>query len=261
MDPIVIAIANHKGGVGKTTTTHSLGRALSERGYSVLMIDMDPQSSLTEGCGISQERSAGRSLADVLGGVKPGTMPMRDILVKIGERLTLAPANIDMSVTELGLAARLVGRDVILAKTLAPIKGDYDFVLVDAPPSLGMLVINSLTASDYVIIPTQPQVVDLRGLLLFRDTLSQLRNGDGRPHELGVLLTFYSGYTLHKTAQQAMIDTGMKVFHTTIGRSVRVAESPEYGKSILDYAPENPRATEYRQLAEEVLQCLNLVQA
>lgn len=258
MDTVVIAIANHKGGVGKTTTTHSLGRALSERGYNVLLIDMDPQSSLSEGCGISQEKSAGHSLADVLGGAKPGTMAMKEIIVRVGDRLALAPANIDMSITELGLAARLVGRDRVLTKTLALVKGEYDFILVDAPPSLGMLVINSLTASDYVIVPTQPQVVDLRGLLLFRQTLAELRNGDGRPHELGVLLTFYSGYVLHKTAQQAMIDAGMKVFRTTIGRSVRVAESPEFGKSILDYAPGNPRANEYRQLAEEVLKCLNL---
>jgi len=258
MDPVTIAIANHKGGVGKTTTAHSLGRALSERGYNILLVDMDPQSSLSEGCGISQEKSAGHSLADVLGGAKPGNMALKDILVKVGERLTLAPANIDMSITELGLAARLVGRDRVLTKTLAPVKGDYDFVLVDAPPSLGMLVINSLTASDYVIVPTQPQVVDLRGLLLFRDTLDQLRNGDGRPHELGVLLTFFDPrFTLHKAAHQAMLDAGMKVFHTTIGRSVKVAESPEYGKSILDYAPGNPRANEYRQLAEEVLTCLS----
>ena len=256
MSPVSMCVGNHKGGVAKTTTVHALGRALAERGYNVLLVDMDPQSSLSESCGISQEQSAGRSLADVLGGSRAGTLAMHDILVKIGDRLTVAPSNIDMSITELGLAARLVGRDSVLTKTLAPVKGEYDFVLVDSPPSLGMLSINAVTASDYIIIPSQPQTVDLRGLLLYRATLSELRNGNGRPHELGILLTFWSGYTLHKAAQQAMIDAGMHVFKTHIGRSVRVAESPEFGKSIIDYAPGNPRAQEYRALAEEVLTCL-----
>jgi len=96
----------------------------------------------------------------------------------------------------------------------------------------------------------------VRGLILFRQTLELLRNGDGNPRELGVLLTFWSGYTLHRNARQAMIDAGLPLFQTTIGRSVRVAESPEYGESILEYAPDNPRSQEYRQLAQEVLQCL-----
>ena len=182
---------------------------------------------------------------------------MADILRPIGEHLTIAPANIDMSNTELGLAGRLVGRDSVLRKALAPVKDNYDFVVIDSPPMLGLLVINSLTAATHVIIPTQPQVVDVRGLMLFRNTLDQLRNGDGKPYELGVLLTFFSGYVLHRNAQQAMIDAGLPVFKTTIGRSVRVeAESPEYGKSILEYASDNPRSLEYRALAEEVLQCL-----
>lgn len=256
MNRAVIAIANHKGGVGKSTTAHSLGCALSELGHTVLLVDMDPQSSLTEACGISQDDSAGRSLADVLGGSRPGTKAMAEILRPITEHLVIAPANIDMSNTELGLAGRLVGRDNVLKKALLPVKDDYDFVIIDSPPMLGLLVINSLTAATHVIIPTQPQVVDVRGLMLFRQTLDLLRNGDGNPHELGVLLTFYAGFVLHRNARQAMIDAGLHVFDTTIGRSVRVAESPEYGESILDYAPNNPRSIEYRALAREVLECL-----
>lgn len=254
-----IAIGNHKGGVGKTATTHALGKSLADMGHEVLLIDMDPQASLTEACGIALPDAEGRSLADVLGGSRAGTLKLRQILRPIAEHLALAPASIDMAITELGLASRLVGRDAVLRKALLSdpeIAQAFDFVLIDCPPMLGMLTINALTASDYIIIPTQPQIVDLRGLKLFRETLSQLRNGDGKPQELGVLLTFWAGYNLHKEARAVMQAAGFAVFETTIGRSVRVAEAPEFGQCILDYAPDNPRATEYRQLAQEVLACL-----
>lgn len=256
---ITIAIGNHKGGVGKTTTTHALGKSLADLGHGVLMIDMDPQASLTESCGVELASVEGSSMADVLGGSKAGTRKLRDVIRGVAPALLLAPASIDMAFTELGLSGRLVGRDSVLKKELAADLGQWrgvEYVLIDCPPMLGMLTINALTASDYIIIPTQPQIVDLRGLRLFRDTLDQLRNGDGKPRELGVLLTFWAGYNLHQEARAVMQAAGFHVFQTTIGRSVRVAEAPEYGKAIVDYAPTNPRATEYRKLAEEVLTCL-----
>jgi chromosome partitioning protein len=257
---ITIAIGNHKGGVGKTTTTHALGQSLADMGHNVLMIDMDPQASLTESCGVDVGAIEGQNMADVLGGSRAGTRKLGDVIRGVGDRLALAPASIDLAITELGLAARLVGRDAVLKKELAGHLGLWngliEFVLIDCPPALGMLAINALTAADYIIIPTQPQVVDLRGLRLFRDTLGQLRNGDGKPKELGVLLTFWANYNLHREARAVMEGAGFRVFKTAIGRSVRVAEAPEYGKSIIDYAPDNPRSQEYGQLAREVLECL-----
>lgn len=251
---ITIAIANHKGGVAKTTTTHALGAVLAQQQHTVLMIDMDPQSSLTEACGID---APGASMSEVLGGSRAGSRTMGQIMHKVAELLYLAPANIDMAMTELGLSGRLVGRELVLAKALDHMSECPEFVLIDCPPSLGMLTLNALMAADYVIIPTQPQIVDLRGLRLFRETLDQLRNGDGRPQELGVLLTFYDGRLhLHQRARDALHNAGFKVFDTMIGRSVRVAESPEACRSVIEYAPTNPRAIEYQALAQEVLACL-----
>ena len=252
---ITIAIANHKGGVAKTTTTHALGSVLASQKRTVLMIDMDPQSSLTEACGID---APGASMSEVLGGSRAGTHDLQRIILDIAlPHLFLAPANIDMASTELGLSGRLVGRELVLRKALEHLPHQPEFTLIDCPPSLGMLTLNALMAADYVIIPTQPQVVDLRGLRLFRETLDLLRNGDGRPHELGVLLTFYDGrLLLHQRAREALHNAGFHIFDTMIGRSVRVAESPESCHSIIDYAPTNPRALEYQALAQEVLTCL-----
>jgi chromosome partitioning protein len=251
---ITIAIANHKGGVAKTTTTHALATVWASQYKRVLMIDMDPQSSLTEACGID---APGSSMSEVLGGSRAGTHSLERVVRFLGAFLSLAPANIDMAATELSLSGRLVGRELVLAKALAHLTSQPDLVLIDCPPSLGMLTLNALMAADYVLIPTQPQIVDLRGLRLFRETLDQLRNGDGRPKELGVLLTFYDGrFNLHQRARDALRAAGFHTFDTMIGRSVRVAESPESCRSVIDYAPTNPRAIEYQALAQEVLSCL-----
>ena len=250
---ITIAIANHKGGVAKTTTAHALGAIWGEK-ERILLVDMDPQSSLTEACGVD---APGSSMAEVLGGSRAGSHALHQVIRNIGPQLYLAPANIDMASTELGLSGRLVGRELVLSKALQHLTTPVDITLIDCPPSLGMLTLNALMAADYVLIPTQPQVVDLRGLRLFRETLALLRNGDGRPRELGVLLTFYDGRLhLHQRARDVLRSAGFHLFETTIGRSIRVAESPEACRSIIDYAPSNPRALEYRALAQEVDRCL-----
>lgn len=191
-----------------------------------------------------------------LGGAKNGTKMLVHILRPTGvDHVELAPANIDMAVTELGLASRLVGRDSVLKKAIQDLRTPYDFIIIDSPPALGMLTINSLVAADWVIIPTQPNVIDLRGLVLFRNTLSEIRDGNGKPKEMGILLTFFDPRTsLAQQAEQAMKEAGLKLFNARIGRSVKVAEAPQFGKSILEYRTNHIRAAEYRALAQEVLE-------
>lgn len=252
-----IAIANHKGGVGKTTTTHALGTAFSkDHGMTVLMVDLDPQSSLTEACGVRD--ASGESMAEVLGGSRPGHKRMSSIIRQLGEGLYLAPSNLEMARAQRDITSRLTGRNTAVKKALDSLDG-IDIVLMDCPPSLDMLTINGLVAATHVIIPTKPQIMDLRGLRLFLDTLDQIEDDNPNLTRMGVLLTFWERVNHHKDAL-AMLqddpDLGVPVFQTRIGKSIRVAEGPGKGESIIDYSPHNPRAAEYQSLANEVLECL-----
>lgn len=254
--PWIIAIANHKGGVGKTTTTHTLGAVLSEDyGLRVGMIDCDPQSSLTEACGIPDAN--GRSMADILGNAK-ARPSIGDILRPIGEsgRLWLAPSSLDLAAAQRDLSSRLVGRDSALKRELSNVSG-LDGILIDCPPTLDLLTLNALVAADFVIIPTKPQIVDLRGLRLFLQTLDDVRFINEHLRVMGVLITFWQNYNLHKRAQAALERLGLPLFETKIGVSVRVAEGPEISMSVVDYAPRNDRAAEYRALTAEVLSLAN----
>ncbi len=248
----IIAIANHKGGVGKTATTHTLGVALAKvYGQRVLLVDIDPQASLSGSCGVAE--TADRSLAEVLGGAVPGTLPVQEAIRSIDDNLWLLPADIALAVTELGLVSRM-NRDSVLKKQLSEVADQYDVALIDCPPSLGMLTINALTAADGVLLPTQPQSVDLRGMQLFLDTLDQVRS-ELNPHiqTIGVLPTFYDSRLIHhQDALYAMNSAGLPVLPVQIGRTVRIAEAAHEGESVLTYAPENPQAQAYLKLAEEV---------
>jgi chromosome partitioning protein len=245
--PRIIAIANQKGGVGKTTTTLTLGAALVERGRSVLLVDLDPQSSLTIALGVN---AASRSMYEVLGSTEPGTKSLREIVHQITPRFFLAPSDISLSRSEAGLMVRL-GRESVLRKILANVRSDY--VLIDCLPSLGILTINALVASHEVIIPTVSEYLALRGIALFYQTMQEVRAINPELKVRGILPTFYDSRLLHaREVLEAMRERGLPVFDVHVGRSIRFAEASLAGESILTYARNNPGAQAYRTLAEIV---------
>jgi len=246
-----IAIANHKGGVGKTATVHALGVALAERGERVLLVDLDPQSSLTGACGVRD--AAGRSLAEVLGGATPGHLGLADVIMELGPNLWLAPGDIALAMSQLGLTSR-TGRENVLKRILGPVGASYDVALLDTAPSLGLLAVNALTAADAVLIPTLPQAADLRGLRLFLDTVALVTEAlNPNLETLGILITFFDHRLIHhRQALQAMETGGLPLLKTRIGRSIRVAEAAGVGETVLTFAPRNPQAQAYQDLATEV---------
>jgi chromosome partitioning protein len=248
----IISIANQKGGTGKSATTHALAAVLAaEHRRRVLMVDIDPQSSLTEACGLPI--AEGASLAEVLGGATPGKTRLQDIIVRVSEGLDLAPADLALAATELGLASRM-GRENVLKKALATVDKAFDVALIDCPPSLSLLTVNALTAADAVLIPTQPQAVDLRGLSLFLQTLDNIRQELNPELEtLGILPTFFDRrLTHHREAIEAMERAELPVMQVKIGRSVRVAEAAANGETVVTFDPKNPQALAYRELAEVI---------
>jgi chromosome partitioning protein len=241
-----IAVANQKGGVGKTTTAWVLAAALAERDRKVLLVDMDPQASLSIACGVNAE---GKSMAEVIGGSGPGKLALRDIVAKLDEGLYLAPSDIALSSSELGLVSRM-GRENVLKKVLRSAK--FDYVLIDCPPSLGILTVNALVAADRVLIPAQPEYLALRGIALFYETLNKVQeelNPDLRV--LGILVTFYDNRLLHgKEVIDTMEKRKLPVLPMRVRQSVRFAESAVAHETILTYDKRNPSVGEYRDLAE-----------
>jgi len=242
----ILAIANHKGGCGKTATTRALGEVLANQGYKVLLVDLDPQGSLTVSCGV---RGADPNLSDVIGGAQPGEVKLKKIIKPVSDNLDLAPSDLSMSVVALGLISRL-GGDTVLSGILATVSSDYDLCLIDCPPSLSKLVINALTASETVLIPTQPLPIDVAGVSLFLDTVGLIRDRlNPKLSILGVLVTFYDNrLNTHKAGLEAMKKAGWKVLPVMIGRSVRVGESAGVGESITTFEPNNPQANAYKEL-------------
>lgn len=242
----VLAIANHKGGTGKTATTRALGDVLSHDGLRTLMVDLDPQSSLTMSCGMGQIEP---NLTDVLGGAQPGKLPLAKVIRSVSTNLDLAPSNLSMAAVELGLHARLTGRERVLEKALVPVASKYDIVLIDCPPSLSLLVINALMVAQAVMIPTQPMPVDVAGVKLFLDTVEVIRDDNPQLSIFGILPTFFDGrLNAHQGAIEAMTKAGWPVLPVCIGRSVRVGESAALGESIITFEPDNPQAAAYRGL-------------
>jgi len=244
----VIALANQKGGVAKTTTTLNLAVAMKELGYSVLVIDLDPQGNLTMSQGMDPD-AIERSMFDVL----VHSLPIEEVIHRA--EVDVAVSSIDLAGAELALSS-MIGRERALQKALLPVRGSYDYILVDTPPSLGLLTINALTAADSVIVPVQCEYLSLRGLVQLEGTLTMIRENLNPTVEIrGILPTMFDARTVHAREAVEMLkeNFGELVFDTRIRKTVRYAEAPVQGASVLKYDPSGPAADAYRQLAKEVL--------
>ena len=244
----VISFANQKGGVAKTTTTLNLGVAFSEQGLKVLLVDLDPQGNLTMSQGLNPD-SIERSMFDVL----VHRLPLQEVIHHA--EVDLAVSSIDLAGAELALSS-MIGRERALEKALAVVKDGYDYVLIDTPPSLGLLTINALVASNGVIVPVQCEYLSLRGLVQLENTLSMIRENLNPHVEIeGILPTMFDRRTLHSREAVEILQEnfGDLVFNTKIRKTVRYAEAPVKGTSVLKYDPSGSAADAYRQLAKEVL--------
>lgn len=249
----IIALANQKGGVGKTTTTINLGAALVELGCSVLLVDMDPQGSLGVGLGI-EANALDTTVYNLL--LQDGAAVDDAIAHTATEGLDLLPANIDLAAAEI-LLVQEVAREHALQRVLERVRDRYDFILIDCPPSLGLLTINGLSASDGVIVPLECEYFALRGMSLLMQTLERVRERLNPNLRLeGVIATMYDGRTIHgrDVFDRVKEAFGEVVFDTTIGKTIRFAEAPVAGESILTYAPTSAGAKAYRALGREVLE-------
>jgi chromosome partitioning protein len=244
----VIAFANQKGGVAKTTSTLNLAVAMKEQGRNVLIIDLDPQGNLTMSQGFNPD-TIDRSMFDVL----VHKLPIEEVIHPA--EVDIAVASIDLAGAELALSS-MIGRERTLEKAIAPIKERYEFILIDTPPSLGLLTVNAFVAADGVIVPVQTEYLSLRGLVQLENTLSMVRE-NLNPHVeiMGILPTMYDRRLLHSREAIDILkeNFGDLVYNTKIRKTIRYAEAPVKGQSVLAYDPEGEAAGMYRDLAKEVL--------
>ncbi|HEX5268738.1 MAG TPA: AAA family ATPase [Acidimicrobiales bacterium] len=243
--PKVYAVANQKGGVAKTTTVHSLGTALAERGRQVLLVDLDPQACLTYSLGLVAAE-LGHSLHDVI----VHRTPAADALTKVGD-IHILPATIDLTGAEIYLLSK-TGREYALARAIEPVVSGYDVVLIDCPPSLGILTINGLTAAHEVLIPLQCETLSSRGVGQLLETVGDVRSFTNPGLGVaGVIATMYDGRT--RLGQQVLADAheqhGLELLPPPVPKSVKVAEAPGRSRSVLQHAPHSPAADAYRELA------------
>jgi chromosome partitioning protein len=244
----VIAFANQKGGVAKTTTTLNLAVAFKEQGLRVLIVDLDPQGNLTMSQGMNPDEIE-RSMFDVL----VHRLPITEIIHP--SEVDLAVSSIDLAGAELALSS-MIGRERALEKGLVAVREEYDYILIDTPPSLGLLTINALVASSGVIVPVQCEYLSLRGLVQLQNTMEMIRE-NLNPHVRiqGILPTMFDRRTLHSREAVEILreNFGDLVFNTKIRKTVRFAEAPVKGQSVLAYDPTSEAAHLYRDLAKEVL--------
>jgi chromosome partitioning protein len=244
----VIAFANQKGGVAKTTSTLNLAAALAEEGHRVLCVDMDPQGNLTMSQGLNPD-SIERSMFDVL----VHRLPIDSVIHQT--EVDLAVSSIDLAGAELALSS-MIGRERALEKAIVAAKNEYDYILIDTPPSLGLLTINALVAADGVIVPVQCEYLSLRGLVQLENTMAMIReNLNPNIQIVGILPTMYDRRTLHAREAVEILEEnfGELVFKTKIKKTIRYAEAPVKGSSVLKYDPSGNAADAYRELAKEVL--------
>ncbi len=244
----VIAFANQKGGVAKTTSTLNLAVAFKEQGLRVLAVDLDPQGNLTMSQGFNPDEIE-RSMFDVL----VHRLPIEEVIRPA--EIDIAVSSIDLAGAELALSS-VIGRERALEKSLVSAKERYDWILIDTPPSLGLLTINALVASNGVIVPVQCEYLSLRGLVQLQNTLEMIRENLNPQVDIdGILPTMYDRRTLHSREAVDILreNFGDLVFNTKIRKTIRYAEAPVKGQSVLAYDPEGEAAMLYRDLAKEVL--------
>src|SRR5689334_1102363 len=244
----VIAFANQKGGVAKTTTTLNLGVAFAEHGMRVLLCDLDPQGNLTMSQGLNPD-TIERSMFDVL----VHKMPI-DQVVETRE-VDIAVSSIDLAGADMALSSQ-IGRERALEKALAPIKDRYHYILIDTPPSLGLLTINAFVSATGVVVPVQTEYLSLRGLVQLENTLQMVReNLNPRVEIIGIVPTMYDRRLTHSREADEILreNFGDLVYNTRIRKTVRFAEAPVKGTSVLAYEPDGEAAAMYRDLAREVL--------
>jgi chromosome partitioning protein len=248
----VIALCNQKGGVGKTTSAINLGAALAEVGRRVLLVDFDPQGALSAGLGV-QPHQLDRTTYNLL--MERGVTIDETLLKTSVPGIDLLPSNIDLSAAEIQLVGE-VAREQTLARAIAPVLPEYDFVLIDCQPSLGLLTVNALTASHGVIIPLECEFFSLRGVALLIDTIEKVQQRLNPDLKLdGILATMYDGRTLHgrEVFSRVLEAFGDTVFDTVISRTVRFPETTVAGEPITSWAPTSTGAKAYRNLAREVI--------
>src|SRR3954452_23056089 len=244
----VIVLANQKGGVAKTTTTLNLGVAFVEAGFRVLLVDLDPQGNLTMSQGLNPD-TIEQSMFDVL----VSRLPIEQVIAH--REVDIAVSSIDLAGAELALSSQ-IGRERALDKALAAVRDRYDYILIDTPPSLGLLTINAFVASTGVIVPVQTEYLSLRGLVQLENTLAMVReNLNPKVEIVGIVPTMYDKRLTHSREADEILreNFGALVYNTRIRKTVRFAEAPVKGLSVLAYEPTGAAAALYRDLAKEVL--------
>jgi chromosome partitioning protein len=246
----IYAIAQQKGGVGKTTTVINLGSALADAGKRVLVIDLDPQGALTAGLG-ENPPAISQTIYDVL---RVGNLELSEIIRPTAMKMDLAPANIDLAAAEIELTSE-PGRERILAEKLSRCAERYDYVLIDCPPSLGLLTLNALTAASDVLIPVQTQYFALRGLDLLFTTIQKVKARiNPSLHIRGIVATMVDGRTIHtrEVLEELRNTYGPQVCKTVIPQTIKIADAQVAAQSIHRFAPASPASEAYRELAREV---------